>query len=82
MNLCLTCRYSACRKHYINFTGSHYPDDRAVGLCEVIAAGGTGIAQDPQTATFEVMPQSAIDLCRDVKILTIEEIIKFIIFET
>lgn len=56
--------------------------DGAVGLCEVIAAGGTGIVQDPDTAAFEVMPQSAIDLCRDVKVLTIEEIIKFIIFET
>jgi two-component system chemotaxis response regulator CheB len=56
--------------------------DGAAGLCQIIAAGGTGIAQDPQTAAFESMPQSAIDLCRDVKVLTIDEIIKFIIFET
>jgi two-component system, chemotaxis family, protein-glutamate methylesterase/glutaminase len=56
--------------------------DGAAGLCQIISAGGTGIVQDPQTASFEVMPQSAIDLCRDVKILTIEEIIKFIILET
>ena len=56
--------------------------DGAAGLCQIIAAGGTGIAQDPQTAAFEVMPRSAIDLCRDVKVLSIDEIIKFIIFET
>jgi two-component system chemotaxis response regulator CheB len=56
--------------------------DGAEGLCEVINAGGTGIVQDPHTAAFDIMPQSAIDLCRDVKVLTIDEIIKFIIFET
>ncbi|SFD03322.1 two-component system, chemotaxis family, response regulator CheB [Chitinophaga sp. CF118] len=56
--------------------------DGAAGLCQIIAAGGTGIAQDPQMAAFEVMPQSAIDLCQNVKVLTIDEIIKFIISET
>lgn len=56
--------------------------DGAEGLCQIVAAGGMGIVQDPQTAAFEAMPQSAIDLCRNVKVLTIEEIIKFIIFET
>jgi two-component system chemotaxis response regulator CheB len=56
--------------------------DGAAGLCQIIAAGGTGLVQLPQTAAFEAMPQSAIDLCRDVKVLTIEEIIKFIILET
>lgn len=56
--------------------------DGAAGLCQIIGAGGTGLVQDPKTAAFEVMPQSAIDLCRDVKVLTIDEIIKFINFET
>jgi two-component system chemotaxis response regulator CheB len=56
--------------------------DGAAGLCQLIEAGGMGIVQDPQTAAFEAMPQAAIDLCRDVKVLTIDEIIKFIIYET
>jgi two-component system chemotaxis response regulator CheB len=56
--------------------------DGAAGLCQIMAAGGTGIVQDPQTAAFEAMPRSAIDLCRDVKVLSIDEIIKFINFET
>jgi two-component system chemotaxis response regulator CheB len=56
--------------------------DGAEGMCQIMAAGGTGIVQDPQTAAFDVMPQSAIDRCRDAKVLSIDEIIKFIIFET
>lgn len=56
--------------------------DGAAGMSQIVSAGGTGLVQDPETAAFDAMPQSAIDLCRDVKVLTIEEIIKFIISQT
>jgi two-component system, chemotaxis family, protein-glutamate methylesterase/glutaminase len=56
--------------------------DGAAGLCQMMASGATGIIQDPETASFDVMPRSAMDMCRDAKVLSIEEIIKFIIFET
>jgi two-component system, chemotaxis family, protein-glutamate methylesterase/glutaminase len=56
--------------------------DGAEGMAQIISAGGTGLVQDPETAAFEAMPQAAIDRCRDAKVLSIDEIIKFIIFET
>ncbi|SHL88699.1 chemotaxis protein CheB [Chitinophaga sp. CF418] len=56
--------------------------DGAAGLCQIIAAGGVGIVQDPQTAAFEAMPQSAIAMCDGVQILSIEDIKKIIIGET
>lgn len=56
--------------------------DGAEGLCQIIAAGGTGVVQDPRTASFEAMPQSAIDMCAGVKSLTIGDIKKLIIGET
>lgn len=56
--------------------------DGAAGLCQMMAAGATGLVQDPETASFEVMPRSAIELCRDIKVLSIDEIIKFIKIET
>lgn len=56
--------------------------DGAEGLCQIIAAGGTGIVQDPQTAAFGAMPQSAIEMCAGVRPMTIADIKKFIIGET
>ncbi|MBW8683746.1 chemotaxis protein CheB [Chitinophaga rhizophila] len=56
--------------------------DGAEGLCQIIAAGGTGLVQDPRTAAFEAMPQSALEMCAAVKPLSIEDIKKFIIGET
>jgi two-component system chemotaxis response regulator CheB len=56
--------------------------DGAAGLCQIIAAGGTGIVQDPQTAAFEAMPQSAIEMCAGVRSLSIEDIKNFIVSET
>lgn len=55
--------------------------DGAEGMCEIMNAGGTGIVQDPATAAFEAMPQSALDLCQGIHILSVENIIKFIINE-
>lgn len=56
--------------------------DGAAGLCQIIAAGGKGIVQDPQTAAFDAMPQSAIEMCEGVQALSIEDIKKIIIGET
>jgi two-component system, chemotaxis family, protein-glutamate methylesterase/glutaminase len=56
--------------------------DGAEGLCQIIAAGGTGIVQDPRTAAFMAMPQSAIDMCAGVQSLTVEDIKNFVIGET
>ena len=55
--------------------------DGAAGMYEILEAGGTGLVQDPATAAFEAMPQAAIELCKGVQILSVEEIIKFIINE-
>lgn len=56
--------------------------DGAAGLCQIIAAGGRGIVQDPQTAAFEAMPQSAIEMCEGVQASSVEDIKKIIIGET
>lgn len=55
--------------------------DGAEGLCQIIAAGGTGIVQDPETADFEVMPQAALDKCDGVQRLSTAGIIKHIVGE-
>jgi two-component system chemotaxis response regulator CheB len=52
--------------------------DGAAGLCRITAAGGTGIAQDPQTAEFSMMPQAAIDLCPDVQPMAAHDIIHYL----
>ncbi|PWV48796.1 chemotaxis protein CheB [Chitinophaga sp. S165] len=56
--------------------------DGAAGLCQIINAGGRGVVQDPQTAAFEAMPQSAIEMCGGVEVLSIDNIKKIIIGET
>lgn len=55
--------------------------DGAAGLCQIVAAGGMGIVQDPQTADFEVMPRSALDMCNGVKCLSVTDMIKYIMGE-
>ncbi|HEY9262373.1 chemotaxis protein CheB [Chitinophaga sp.] len=52
--------------------------DGAAGLCRVMAAGGTGIVQDPKTAEFDIMPQAAIDLCANVQSMAINDIIHYL----
>ncbi|TWV96832.1 chemotaxis protein CheB [Chitinophaga pinensis] len=56
--------------------------DGAEGLCQIMAAGGTGLVQDPRTASFDAMPQAAIDMCPGVLPMGVEDIKKFIIGET
>ncbi|QEH41497.1 chemotaxis protein CheB [Chitinophaga sp. XS-30] len=48
-------------------------DDGAEGLCRIIAAGGTGVVLHPQATEFRIMPQSAIDRCSGVKIMTVPQ---------
>lgn len=55
--------------------------DGAEGLCRIIGAGGTGIVQDPKTAEFSIMPQSAIDHCLGVRTMTVEYMIDMILQE-
>ncbi|WP_343673067.1 chemotaxis protein CheB [Chitinophaga sp.] len=55
--------------------------DGAAGMCDILAAGGTGIVQDPASAAFETMPQAALEMCKGVYILSVEDIIEFIINE-
>jgi len=52
--------------------------DGAAGLSSIIAAGGTGIVQDPQTASYSEMPQAAMEINKEVKAMNVEEIINFI----
>ncbi|MET6997991.1 chemotaxis protein CheB [Chitinophaga defluvii] len=52
--------------------------DGAAGLSCIISAGGTGIVQDPQTALYGEMPQSAIEINNNVKVMDVGEIISFI----
>lgn len=55
--------------------------DGADGLCQIMEAGGLGIVQDPVSAAFSVMPQSAIDRCPGVHVLTIPYMIDMILQE-
>ena len=52
--------------------------DGAAGLCHIIAAGGTGIVQDPLTAGFSMMPQAAMDLCSHVQPMVVNDIIHYL----
>lgn len=55
--------------------------DGAIGMRDIIAAGGTGIVQDPATAAFVAMPQAALEMSKGIHALSVEDIIKFIINE-
>lgn len=52
--------------------------DGAAGLCRIVAAGGTGIVQDPLTAEFSMMPQAAMDLCSGVQPMPVNDIIHYL----
>lgn len=55
--------------------------DGAAGMRDIVAAGGTGIVQDPATAAFVAMPQAALEMSKGIHVLSVEDIIKFIINE-
>jgi len=58
----------------IVLTGAN--SDGAEGLREVIAAGGTGVVQDPSTAEASAMPQAALDACPTAVPLSLDAILE------
>lgn len=52
--------------------------DGAEGLHSIVAAGGCGIAQDPDSALFDTMPQAAMDISPEVRRMTVKEMIHYL----
>ena len=52
--------------------------DGAAGIAKIIKKGGAGVAQDPSTAEYAYMPQSAIDTNENILVLSPEAITQFI----
>lgn len=52
--------------------------DGAEGLQRIIAAGGTGIVQDPESALFDTMPRAALELCPEVLPMGVEAMVHFL----
>ena len=52
--------------------------DGTAGLEKIVKAGGVGIAQAPETATYGAMPRSAIDKVEGIKVMTPNEILEFL----
>lgn len=52
--------------------------DGAAGICRIAASGGMAIVQDPLTAAFSTMPQSALDLCPGIRTMTVNEMICYL----
>lgn len=50
-------------------------NDGAAGLKAVMAAGGTGFIQTPQSAFARAMPEAAIDACPSALILDLDDIL-------
>jgi len=52
--------------------------DGAAGLLRIVKNGGTGIAQDPEEAEFEIMPLAAIELSHKIDVMRTDDIATFI----
>lgn len=52
--------------------------DGARGLRAIADAGGTVLVQDPAGATARAMPEAAIRLCPEAKVLSLEDIAAFL----
>jgi two-component system chemotaxis response regulator CheB len=61
----------------IVLTGAN--QDGAAGLRAIVDAGGLAIVQEPQGAYATAMPEAAIALCPQAKIMTIEDISAFLL---
>lgn len=60
----------------IILTGANH--DGAKGLRAVIDAGGTALVQDPEGAFASAMPQAAIRLCPESRVLSLEQIATYL----
>lgn len=52
--------------------------DGSQGLAEIVRQGGTGIAQEPATAEYPIMPQAALTKHKNIIALTPTQISQFI----
>lgn len=57
-------------------------DDGSAGVVAIKAAGGTSVAQDPKDAIHPRMPQSAIETGAVEAVLSIPEIVKYLVEKT
>ncbi|MES2788205.1 MAG: chemotaxis protein CheB [Planctomycetota bacterium] len=53
--------------------------DGARGLKAVVDAGGTAIVQRPDQARASAMPQAALDACPDAQVMSIDEIVAYLL---
>jgi two-component system chemotaxis response regulator CheB len=53
--------------------------DGSQGLLNIARAGGLAIVQDPGQAEVDTMPQSAIELVTQAKVMTLHEIASFLL---
>ena len=53
--------------------------DGTQGLHTIAKAGGTAIVQDPSEAEADTMPQSAMDVVKQARIMKLEEIASFLL---
>ncbi|WP_276132166.1 chemotaxis protein CheB [Polluticoccus soli] len=52
--------------------------DGAAGLDKIVRRGGVGIAQDPASAEYKLMPQSALDRNKEISSQSPEHIVNYI----
>ncbi|MCJ8143904.1 chemotaxis protein CheB [Ancylobacter sp. A5.8] len=60
----------------IVLTGAN--QDGAQGLCAVAALGGIALVQDPDEAFASAMPEAAINLCPDARIMSLHAIAAYL----
>lgn len=53
--------------------------DGSRGLLNIAQTGGLAIVQDPRQAEVDTMPQSAIELVKQAKVMTLHEIASFLL---
>lgn len=53
--------------------------DGARGLKAVVDAGGTAIVQRPDQARASAMPQAALDACPDALVMSVDEIVAYLL---
>lgn len=66
------------KKHVLGILLSGANSDGAHGLCSIAEQGGVAIAQEPTTAEYPIMPQSALKMNKNIHAYTPEQIIQLI----